>query len=146
MTIKPDDVVRRFIRPHKTYWDKEAKRPKQRAFHDKSGLSIWHHDELATMGASFDDLVIESLAGFGQAHHTIGDYYRLAQDAAQEKGTTFSIDIDWRPDTVDPPWQQWRQAHMEIDIPPDPRGANTLLRQKLALNTVYASAPEGFEV
>ena len=144
MTIHTDDVVCRFIRPDKTYWHKEAKRPKQRAFHDKSGLSIWHHNELAKTGASFDDLLIESLAGYGQAHHTIGEYYRLAQDAAQKKSTNFSIHIDWRPDTVDPPWWQWRRAHMEVDIPPDPRGANTLLRQKLALNTVYATAPEGF--
>lgn len=144
MTIQTDDLVCRFIRPHKRYWDREAQRPKQRAFFDRSGLSIWNGNQLANEGASFDDLRIESLAGYGQAHHTIGDYFRLAQDAADKKSATFSISITWRPDTVDSSWCQWKLAHMEVDIPSDLRGADLLLRQQLALNTRLAIAPEGF--
>lgn len=144
MTLLSEDLVCRFIRPDKIYWNIKEKRPKQRAFHDKSGLSIWHEKRLTQHDASFDDLLIDSLSGFGKAHHTIADYFDLAHKSAQKKSPNFSIRINWRPCTVESPWQQWKRAHLEVDISPDPRGANLLLRQWLAINARCPTAPEGF--
>ena len=146
MTINSEDVVCRFIRPHKKYWDKDEGRPKQRAFYDKNGLSLWHEIRLAQHGVSFDDLLFGTLEGHGQAHHTIGEYFHFAQKAAQKNwdDPEFSIDIDWRPgpDSVDPPRRQWKDAHLEVDISNISSPAYLQFRQFLAANTRCTVAPD----
>lgn len=144
MELNSNDVVCRFVRPDKKrYWDEGENRPKQRAFHDKGGLSIWHEERLIQLGATFDDLKIDDLEKHGQAHHFTGDYFHFAKKAAdQNSDPAFSIDIVWRPEGATPPWRQWKDAHFEVDIP-DPNPPTYLLfRQLLAANSRSAIAPD----
>ena len=80
MPVPNDDVVCCFISP-KT-WNSILNQPTQRAF-KQAGLSVWHPGRLRERGATLGDLLIENLAGYGQAHHTAGDYLKARSRSIQ---------------------------------------------------------------
>ena len=142
MVVPLDDVVCRFVRP--SDWSRILKRPKPGAF-KQVGLSVWHPDRLEERDATLDDLRIEHLAGYGQAHHTVGDYYRFARKSEEKDGTPFRVQVKWRPDDefVDEPWRQWRYAHIQVETVAGPAQFTVSFRNLLALKTKVAIAPDG---
>lgn len=144
MVVPLDDVVCRFVRP--SDWSRILKQPKPGAF-KQAGLSVWHRDRLEEQGATLDDLRIEHLYGYGQAHHTVGDYYRLARKSEEEEkdGTPFRVQVEWRPDDefVAEPWRQWRYAHIQVETVVGPAQFTVRFRNLLALKTKVAIAPDG---
>ena len=121
MPVPPDDIVCRFINPHRSSWNNNLNVPTQRAF-KQVGLSVWHQERLRQQNAEFEDLLIENLAGYGQAHHRVGDYSALALQVAQEEAVPCQVQVEWRPDAVTEPWRQWRNAHVQVEAtegPPD---------------------------
>ena len=106
MPVPQDDMLCRFVRPRD--WNQGTGRPSQRAF-AQPGLSVWHIGSLLERGVSLEDLRIEHLAGYGQAHHTTGDYLRFAAEAAESEGTPFQVTVEWRHENeyVTEPWRTW---------------------------------------
>ena len=140
MPVPQDDRLCRFIRPRD--WNKGTGRPSQRAF-AQPGLSVWHIGRLLESGVSLGDLQIEHLAGYGQAHHTAGDYERFASEAAEEQDTPIQVRVEWRPEDqyVAEAWQPWAYAHVQVEAIEGPPGFLLEFRRLLALNARYVAAP-----
>lgn len=115
MPVPDSDLLCRFIRLRD--WSPSEGRPRPGAFKDRSGLSLWHLGLLEQRSASPEDLLIESLTGCGQAHHTAGDYRQSAADAAQLAGRPLQIAVEWRTERnfVSEPWWPWRYAHIQAE-------------------------------
>ena len=102
-------------------------------------------DWLYERGVALDGLRIEHLVGYGQAHHTAGDYHRLARQVEEKDGAPFRVRVAWRPDDefVAEPWRQWRYAHIQVETVVGPPQFTVQFRNLLALNTRVAIAPDG---
>ncbi len=123
MALLLSDILCRFIRPKD--WSKAHKRPTPQAF-KQIGLSVWHKGLLDKRSVPLEDLLIGSLEGAGQAHHTVQDYYKCAEEVTekckdQPPYPSLSVDIRWSPDHVEEPWQQWKDAHFEVDVSGGPQ-------------------------
>lgn len=117
MPVPPEDMVCRFIRPRD--WNKANQSPKPSAFKDKrGGLSVWHLERLQQQSVPIEDLLIDHLAGWGQAHHLASDYVDFAAQAAQQTGQPLQSQVEWRPEDeyVAPPWRRWRYAHAQAEV------------------------------
>ena len=114
MPVPEDDILCRFIRPKD--WSRILNRPKPGAF-KQAALSVWHDARLRERGFSLEDLRIDHLAGYGQSHHTAGDYIDCAREAAQRDGEPFQVQVEWRPEDqyVAEPWRHWRYAHVQVE-------------------------------
>ena len=75
------------------------------------------------------------MEGWGQAYHTVGEYFRIASEASQLEKTEFQIQIELRPDSVDPPWQRWDYAHVEVQAIEGPEEFLREFRRLLAANS-----------
>ena len=141
MPVPQDDVLCRFIRPRD--WNKGTGRPSQRAF-AQPGLSVWHIGSLLEKGVSLEDLCIEHLAGYGQAHHTAGDYLRFAAEASESEETPFQVEVEWRPEDqyVAEPWRPWAYAHVQVEAVEGPPNFLLEFRRLLALNARYLVPPD----
>jgi len=144
MSIHDDDVVCRFIRPGRDYWHSVEQRPKAKAFKQPS-LSLWHEKRVIANQASLDDLLIDSLVGYGQAHHTAGDYREIAREVGDDHGVDLGIVLRWQPN-VPCPWQRWRDAHVEVETTTGDhvKSALTEFRRLLSLKARISIAPERF--
>ena len=145
MPIQSDDVLCRFIRPRKKNWSSRDNRPKSAAFKQQC-LSVWHEGRVVAQKAQLRDLQIDSLAGTGQATHTAGDYQQLARKAGETKSGNLRVSFKWNPN-VNPPWQRWRDAHLEV-VTPNAKALRSVLtefRRLLALNTRTAIAPPSLD-
>ena len=143
MTVPADDIVCRFINPDRRTWNNNLNEPTQRAF-KQVGLSVWHRERLSENNVSLARLLIENLAGYGQAHHTAGDYLDFARKVAEEEGVPCRVQVEWRPDEVAEPWQQWRYAHAQVEATEGPADFPLEFRRLLAANSRYV-VPPGFE-
>lgn len=138
MPVPASDIVCRFINPDRKSktWNPRLNEPTQRAFKPRrqEGLSVWHRKRLCERGILLENLLIENLVGYGQAHHTVGDYLALALQAAQDENTPFRVQVEWRPEPeyVRPPWQQWRYAHAQVEAVVGPADFLLEFRRKLA--------------
>ena len=141
MPVPQDDIICRFIRP--SDWDKRDNKPSQRAFR-QPGLSVWHIGRLLERDMSVEDLQIEHLVGYGQAHHTDGDYLRFAADAAEAEGTPFRVQVEWRPEDhyVAEPWRPWAYAHVQVEAIEGPPNFLLEFRRLLAVNARYVIPPD----
>ena len=140
MPVPHDNVICRFIRPRD--WNKRNNRPKASAF-KQSDLSVWHIGRLLEHDIPIDDFRIEHLAGYGQAHHTVGDYETLAEEAAQRTGIPFRVRAEWRPEDqyVDEPWRAWAYAHVQVEALEGPANFLAEFRRLLAAYTRYVVPP-----
>lgn len=140
MPVPADDIVCRFIRPKE--WNRRDNRPKQSAFRGP-GLSVWHQERLRQSGVPLENLRIEHLAGYGQAHHTAGDYADFASEAAQANDVPFQVQVEWRPDDefVSAPWRQWQYAHVQVEAITGPAHFLLEFRRLLSLKMRCAIAP-----
>lgn len=119
MPVPEDDILCRFIRPKD--WSRILNRPKPGAF-KQAALSVWHQTRLHERGASLTDLLIENLTGFGQAHHTAGDYKTCAREAEKREGEPFQVQVEWRSENqyVAEPWREWSYAHVQVEATKGP--------------------------
>ena len=141
MPVPEDDIVCRFIRPND--WSKRDQRPRPSAF-KQAALSVWHRDRLRSRNAALEDLRIEQLSGYGQAHHTTGDYLAFADEAEEIEDQQFKVQVEWRPEDqhVDEPWRQWRYAHVQVEAVEGPDKFLVEFRRLLALNSRVAIPPD----
>ena len=141
MPVPEDDVVCRFIRPDD--WSIRDNRPRPGAF-KQAELSVWHKDRLSSQGSTLEDLLIEHLAGYGQAHHAVADYLESAQEAVEREGTPFQVQVEWRPEDqyVEEPWRPWRDAHVQVEATEGPRKFLIEFRRLLALNSRFSVPPD----
>ena len=117
MPVPPEGMVCRFIRPKD--WNKANQSPKPSAFKDKrGGLSVWRLERLQQQSVPIEDLLIDHLAGWGQAHHLAGDYTDFAAQATRQTGQPLQAKVEWRPEDeyVAPPWRQWSHAHAQAEV------------------------------
>ena len=135
MPVPNSDIVCRFIKPDRNTWNSNLNQPKQRAF-KKAGLSVWHQERLRANGVNLQDLLIEGLVGYGQAHHTAGDYLKFALQAAQSENVCFQVQVEWRADDqyVNPAWRQWSYAHVQVEATKGPPDFPLEFRRLLAAN------------
>ena len=112
MPLPPEDIVCRFVRD--VDWSKREGRPRPGAF-KQHGLSVWHPGRLQVHGVRLAYLQIGSLQGSGQALLTVEQILEAARCAERKKGGMLRVAVDWRPDTVGEPWQQWSYAHAEVE-------------------------------
>lgn len=131
MPIPDDDVLCRFVRERD--WSYAENRPRPGAF-KQPNLSVWHLRRLDEQGVSPAELQIAHLAGSGQAHHTAGDYTRLARQVAQFQGLPFQVQVEWRPEdeSVAQPWRQWNYAHIQVEAIEGPSDFLRDFRNELA--------------
>ena len=143
MPVPADDIVCRFINPGRNTWNPNLNQPTQRAF-KQANLSVWHQGRLKGRGVALEDLLIDNLAGYGQAHHTAGDYLEFALQAACDAGTPFRVRVEWRPDDVfvGVPWRRWRYAHVQVEAMTGPADFPLEFRRLLAANA-RALVPPG---
>lgn len=137
-------MVCRFIRPQD--WSRDHQRPRAGAFKDnRGGLSVWHLERLQQQSVAIEELLIKDLAGWGQAHHTAGDYSDFATLAAQEKDQPLQVQVKWRPEDeyVSQPWRQWSYAHaqVEIDLTHDTNEVLKEFRRLLSMECRAVNAP-----
>ncbi len=119
MSLPPNEILCRFIRPRKQDWSQKLNLPTPRAFRQK-GLSVWHKGSLDKESVSLNQLRMGSLEGAGQAHHTVQDYFDSGKEAEskrkeEEPFATLAVEVFHRPDNVEPPWGKWRDAHYEVE-------------------------------
>ena len=143
MPVPADDIVCRFINPGHNTWNPNLNLPKQRAF-KQANLSVWHRGLLTDCGVVLENLLIDNLAGYGQAHHTAGDYLELALQAARDANVSFQVQVEWRPDDefVPAPWRRWRYAHVQVEAMTGPADFPLAFRRLLAANA-RAVVPPG---
>ena len=139
MPVPSDDMVCRFIPPGQ--WSRRDNRPRTRAF-KQVGLSVWHRGRLHERNVALEDLLIENLAGYGQAHHLAGDYLRFADRVVQEVNTLCQVRVEWRPDEVTEPWRQWRNAHVQVEAIEGPADFPLEFRRLLAANSRLVIPPD----
>lgn len=146
----PDAVVLcRFIRPHRDHWSVRDQRLKPGAFKDnRGGLSVWDVALLEQHSASIADLLIDALSGYGQAHHTAGDYRQFADDAAADAGYPMQAAVERRTggEFVAEPWREWSYAHIQVETSASgdterEKDALSEFRRLLALNACFTTAP-----
>lgn len=140
MPVPGEDLICRFVKPEN--WSRRDHRPKAGAF-KQVDLSVWHPESLYSRGARLEDLKIENLAGYGEAHHTVSDYGEAARTAGSGEQGQLDIVVEWRPECqyVREPWWPWRYAHAQVETLSDKDGLMTLFRRQLALTTRHAVPP-----
>ena len=141
MPVPPDDMVCRFISP--MHWSRRENQPREGAF-KQEGLSVWHQDKLHDHGVALEDLRIENLVGYGQAHRQAGDYTELARQVSENAGEPFQVQVEWRPEDeyVDPPWRQWRYAHVQVEAIAGPSQFLRRFRKLLTANSRVVIPPD----
>ena len=122
MPVPREDIVCRFIREGD--WSKTEERPLARGF-KQVDLSLWHPERLRRYDAQLEDLQFGSLKGSGQAHLTVAEIFAAARTAEQKAKGTLHIAVEWRPDTVEEAWSQWRCAHIEVEATPKDEPTDT---------------------
>ena len=132
MSVPTKDTLCRFIDPDK--WNDGLQQPTSRAF-KQAGLSVWHPGRLDQCNVRMEDLLIEHLTGWGQAYHTVDDYVRFAYQVAQSEGVPCRVQVEWRPDEVDAPWQEWGYAHVQVEATEGDKDLHLELRRLLAANS-----------
>ncbi|MDE2817827.1 MAG: hypothetical protein OXK81_14180 [Chloroflexota bacterium] len=141
MLVPSGDTLCRFIRPRD--WSKAQNRPRPSAF-KQEGLSVWHKEELLARNVPLEDLRIEHLAGYGQAHYTTGDFVQLARKASNRTKLPLSVQVVWRPEDeyVAEPWRQWNYAHVQVETVEEDKEALRVFRQQLSLKAREIIPPD----
>lgn len=148
--LVPDDVIIcRLIRPDRDYWSVREQRPKASVFKDnRGGLSVWDVALLEQHSASIADLLIDDLSGYGQSHHTAGDYRQFADDAAADAGYSLQVAVERRTgdEFVVESWREWSYAHIQVETSASSdtereKAALSEFRRLLAFNVRFVIPP-----
>lgn len=138
--VPPEDSVCRFIRPRD--WSTAEKRPRPSAF-SQTDLSVWNERRLIEDGVEIEELQIDMFEGYGQAYHTVADYFHFASEVEAKTGESCKIRIEWRTcdEYVPEPWRLWREAHVQVEMVNGLKLPPTL-RRLLAMNTRRSVEPK----
>ena len=154
MPVPPEDMLCRFIPDHEKSWSKTQKRPRPPAFKENGGLSVWHIELLRQDGVEPGELRIGALSGYGEAHHTAGDYLETAREAADCQGVPLSTVVEWRTEDryVKPDWREWAYAHVQVEHTLGPNydvakleAVLVLFRQQLSKNARHTEPPDRYQ-
>ena len=128
---------------HQSHALEQSREPTEGRRIKQERLSVWHRDRLHEHGVVLEDLLIENLAGYGQAHHRAGDYTELARQVSENAGEAFQVQVEWRPEDeyVDPPWRQWRYAHVQVEAIAGPGQFLRRFRKLLTVNSRVVIPP-----
>ena len=147
MSVPDDHTVCRFIRGE-TNWNRKQNRPTPSAFKPPASqpqeLSVWSIDRLwEEYKTQVEDLLIDTLADAGQAHHVVADYYSCAAAAALTEQSPCEVKVEWRQDdeVVSEPWRRWRKAHVQVEEIEGTREVFVQMRRSLCQNIRYTEAP-----
>lgn len=137
MPVADEVILCRFIRPHRDYWNVRDQKPRAGAFKDsRGGLSVWDVALLEQHSVPIADLLIDALSGYGQSHHTAGDYRQFADDAAAAVGHLLPVEIERRTgaEFVTEPWRKWSYAHIQVETSASAKEVIFEFRRLLALH------------
>ena len=149
MPIPPHDLICRFIAP--IHWSKRENGPREGAFKPDLpeqpnvivGLSVWHQNQLATRDVPIEELLIDTLAGFGRVDFRVQEYSDFARQASQAPSGPFAVRVVLRPWDiyVDPPWRPWNYAHCQVESIRGPCRFTGRFRKLLAANAKGRAIP-----
>lgn len=131
MSLLSGDTLCRFIRTKD--WSKKLQRPTPQAFKQPE-LSVWHKEWLDDCDTPLEQLRVGSLEGAGQAHHTVGDYNKHADELSVPLNITLAAD------KVPPALEQWGNAHYELFGP----GSSQEFRNKLVASARVLVPPDDY--
>ena len=135
--LSREDWICRFIIQGK--WDDELQRPTPRAFRASDcHLSVFHPNRVKDTGDTMQHLCIERLSGAGEAHLQVETCITLGQGISDE----FNPKVRWRPDKVGEAWEQWENAHAQIESIGGNAGFPTSYRALLAENATCLRPPD----
>ena len=90
--------------------------------------------------------MIDNLVGYGQAHHTAGDYLQIALEAELKENQPLTVQVEWRPEDeyVAEAWRQWYYAHVQVEMETPDESGEVLIefRRMLAMKSRLAIPPE----
>ena len=102
-----------------------------------------HQSHQLERNSRLEDLLIENLAGFGQALHRARDYTELAIEVSENSGEPFEVQVEWRPEDeyVELPWRRWRYAHAQVETIVGPGQFTRRFRKLLTANSRLVIPP-----
>lgn len=137
LEVPEEDWICRFVAPEE--WDDELREPSPSAFRASDRqLSVFHRQRVEDSGDTLQDLCIQQLSGFGEAHLTVAACIELGQGISQQ----FDPKVYWRPDYVQEEWARWKEAHAQVESSGGDRGFPRSYRVLLARNALCPRFPE----
>ena len=151
MSVPLENILCRFVPGNREKWSQENQRPRPRAFKENHGLSVWDVNLLKEQGVEISDLLIGSLKGHGQVHHSVKTYFEVAHVAEQALGVRMIIAVERRSEEqyVMEGWRQWAYAHVQVEYSGDPMASTeaqesvcVYFRQQMTMNASLTIPPE----
>ena len=136
LRVPDEDWICRFVPPEE--WDDDLQEPSPSAFRASDRqLSVFHRKRVEDSGDTLQDLCIEQLNGFGEAHLTVAACIELGSGISDR----FNPKVYWRPYHVQEAWVRWREAHAQIESSGGDGGFPRSYRVLLARNAVCPRVP-----
>ena len=85
------------------------------------------------------DLCVDGLNGAGEAYLQVKTCTELGEDISDE----FKPKVFWRPDKITKAWEQWRDAHAQIESEGGNTGFPASYRALLAERATCLRSPDG---
>lgn len=137
LEVPEEDWICRFVAPEES--NDELQEPSPSAFRASDRqLSLFHRQRVEDSGGTLQDLFIQQLSGFGEAHLTVAACIELGQGISQQ----FDPKVYWRPDHVQEEWARWKEAHAQVESSGGDRGFPRSYRVLLARNALCPRFPE----
>ena len=141
MTVPDLDNVCRFIRIKD--WDPEEKRPRPTLFKATDHkLSLYHENRVSGISRDLKALCFGSLSGAGSVVFGASVY---REEASQCK-TEVDAEVYFRPDDVEPAWEDWKDAHINVEATKCGKKFPLEYRSKLVARCTsgFVTPPDGF--
>ena len=129
--VSKTDWVCRFI--PKDQWDEEKQEPMPSVFKaSKRQLSVFHSKSIKDADDNLRSLCFGRFEEAGEAHFPVMRYIELAKGLSP----VFDPNVYWRPEQVEPEWEQWAYAHVHVESTKGNSDFPTSYRSLLAQNAV----------
>lgn len=139
MSVPPEDILCRFIRPK--LWSEKEQRPKFAAFKQEN-MSVWNKNKLLENDVQLEELKIGSLAKAGQAHFTAQDFIDLSVRVSQQKKYPFEVRVKWRPECTVDIFKEWDYAHVQVEAIKGSSMFPSEFREELSKNCRHKIPPD----
>ena len=137
LEVPDEDWICRFVAPEE--WDDVLQEPSPSAFRASDRqLSVFHRQRVEDSGDALQDLCVQQLSGFGEAHLTAATCIELGQGISDQ----FAPKVYWRPDHVQEAWSRWKEAHAQVESSGGDRGFPRSYRVLLARNALCPRFPK----
>ena len=101
-------------------------------------LSTFHPQRVEEAGYMLRDLRVGRLGGAGEAHLKVETCISLGEGISTE----FNPRVYWRPDKIGEAWEDWKEAHAQIESMGGNAGFPTSYRSLLAENAICLEPPD----